>query len=97
MLPTDNLLILILVGAVAGFVASHVMTGHGFGLLADILVGIVGAIIGWWLFVNVLHISLGTGLLSLILIAFIGALILLFVLRMVGVGRRGGYGRRRSL
>jgi uncharacterized membrane protein YeaQ/YmgE (transglycosylase-associated protein family) len=94
-MPTDNLLVLILVGAVAGFAASHLMTGHGYGILADILVGIIGAFIGVWLFTNVLHLAIGTGLLALIIMAFVGALILLFLLRLVGVGRRGGYGRRR--
>ena len=66
------------------------MAGGGFGLIGDLIVGLVGAFIGDWLLPR-LGIHLGTGLLSLILNAFIGAVVLLLILRLVG----GGWGYRR--
>jgi uncharacterized membrane protein YeaQ/YmgE (transglycosylase-associated protein family) len=87
----DQLLVILLVGLVAGFLASHVMAGRGFGLLGDILVGIVGALLGAWLFLHVLNIS-ASGLLGQIVIAFIGACILIGIVRLFSGGR---FGRRR--
>jgi uncharacterized membrane protein YeaQ/YmgE (transglycosylase-associated protein family) len=80
----ENLVVLLLVGLVAGFLASKVMTGRGMGLIWDIVVGVLGAFLGGWL-AGVLGIAVG-GLLAEIVIAFIGALILLFVFRAL-VGR----------
>jgi uncharacterized membrane protein YeaQ/YmgE (transglycosylase-associated protein family) len=87
----DHLLVLLLVGLVAGFLASHVMTGRGYGLIGDIIIGIIGALIGGWLATHVFGIAVGS-LAAEIIVAFIGAVILLFILRMV-LG--GGYRRRR--
>ena len=80
----ENLVVLLLVGLVAGFLVSKVMTGRGMGLIWDIVVGVLGAFLGGWL-AGVLGIAVG-GLLAEIVIAFIGALILLFVFRAL-VGR----------
>ncbi|MBA2077114.1 MAG: hypothetical protein BGP10_03105 [Rhodanobacter sp. 68-29] len=71
----------IVVGAVAGWLAGVVVKGGGFGLLVDILVGIVGAFIGGWLF-GALGISLGSGWIGSTITAVIGAVILLFVIRL---------------
>jgi len=87
----DHLLVIILVGLVAGFLASHLVAGHGYGLVGDIIVGILGALIGFlligdWLAVHVLA-PLGVdgaSVLAQILIAFVGAAILLAILRLVG-------------
>ena len=98
----DHLLVAILVGLVAGFLASHVVSGHGYGLLGDLLVGILGALVGTFLLgglistyiLGPLGVAAGT-LLGQIILAFIGAVIVLALLRLVTA--RGGYRRRRLL
>jgi len=92
-LSNENLLVILFVGIVAGWLAGRVMQGGGFGLIGDLLVGLVGAFIGNWLLPQ-LGIHLGAGLVSLILNAFIGAVVLLLILRLIN----GGFGyRRRAL
>jgi uncharacterized membrane protein YeaQ/YmgE (transglycosylase-associated protein family) len=76
------LIIWLLIGAAAGWLAGQVMGGGGFGLVGDIVIGIIGAFIAGWLFPR-LGISLGGGILGEIIAAAIGAIILLFVLRLV--------------
>jgi uncharacterized membrane protein YeaQ/YmgE (transglycosylase-associated protein family) len=74
----------LVVGLIAGFLAGQVVKGGGFGLIGDIIVGVVGGLIGGWISVNLLHIGDMTGInLGAILIAFIGAVILLLVLRLI--------------
>ncbi|MEC5408747.1 GlsB/YeaQ/YmgE family stress response membrane protein [Paraburkholderia sp. MPAMCS5] len=75
----------IIIGAIAGWLAGVLVKGGGFGLIVDIIVGIVGAFIGGWL-AGVLHISLGGGWIGSIITAVIGAVILLFIIRLI---RRG--------
>lgn len=70
----------IVVGLVAGWAASKVSRGHGYGLIGDLVVGLVGALIGGFLVGFFIHGSVG--LIGSIIVAFIGALILLAVLRM---------------
>jgi uncharacterized membrane protein YeaQ/YmgE (transglycosylase-associated protein family) len=89
-LSNQGLLVIIVVGVIAGYLAGRVMEGGGFGLIGDLLVGLVGAFIGDWLLPQ-LCIHLGVGIVALIINAFIGAVVLLLILRLVG----GGYGRRR--
>jgi len=72
----------LIIGGVAGWLAGVLVKGGGFGLIVDIIVGIVGAFIGGWL-AGVLGISLGGGWLSSIITAVIGAVILLFVIRLI--------------
>ncbi len=77
-----DLLTWLIVGLVAGVLASFVM-GGGFGIIGDIIIGIVGAFIGGWLF-SIL--GVGTpfaGLAGTIFVAFIGAVVLLFLIRLV--------------
>jgi uncharacterized membrane protein YeaQ/YmgE (transglycosylase-associated protein family) len=74
----------IVVGLIAGFLAGVVVKGGGFGLLGDIIVGVVGGLLGGWISVNLLHFGNMTGInLESILIAFVGAVILLLVLRLI--------------
>ncbi len=88
-LSLSNVLWWLVVGLVAGFLASRVMRG-GYGIVGDIVVGIIGAFIGGWL---ASLLGLGSfGLLGTIVVAFIGACILIAVLHAVG---RGGAGRSR--
>jgi uncharacterized membrane protein YeaQ/YmgE (transglycosylase-associated protein family) len=75
----------LIIGAIAGWLAGVLVKGGGFGLVVDIIVGIVGAFIGGWL-AGVLHISLGGGWFGSIITAVIGAVILLFIIRLI---RRG--------
>lgn len=72
----------IVVGAIAGWLAGVLVKGGGFGLIVDIIVGIVGAFIGGWLF-GVLGIQLGSGWIGSIITAVIGAVILLLVVRLI--------------
>jgi uncharacterized membrane protein YeaQ/YmgE (transglycosylase-associated protein family) len=90
----DTLLIWVLVGLVAGFFASHLALGHGLGLFGDIIVGILGAVVGGFL-AAIFHFSIvvvGHPIISAIVVAFIGAAILLLVVRMFS----GGRARRRA-
>ena len=80
----ENLVVLLLVGLVAGFLASKVLTGRGMGLIWDIVVGVLGAFLGGWL-AGALGIAVG-GLFAEIVVAFIGALILLLIFRAL-IGR----------
>ena len=78
----ESLIVLLLVGLVAGWLAGQFVKGGGFGLIGDIVVGIVGALIAGWLFPR-LGISLGGDILGLIVSATIGAVILLVIIRLV--------------
>jgi uncharacterized membrane protein YeaQ/YmgE (transglycosylase-associated protein family) len=89
-LSNQGLLVIIVVGVVAGYLAGRVMEGGGFGLIGDLLVGLVGAFIGDWLLPQ-LGIHLGVGIVALIINAFVGAVVLLLILRLVS----GGFGRGR--
>jgi uncharacterized membrane protein YeaQ/YmgE (transglycosylase-associated protein family) len=75
----------LIIGAIAGWLAGVLVKGGGFGLIVDIIVGIVGAFIGGWL-AGVLGIGLGGGWIASIITAVIGAVILLFIIRLF---RRG--------
>ena len=81
-MPMETLLIWLLVGAVAGWLAGVIVKGGGFGLLGDIVVGIVGAFAGGWLLAR-LGVNLGVGYVSVIASATIGAVVLLLLLRAV--------------
>ena len=88
-LTLDQIIIWILVGLVAGALAGRVAMGHDLGLLGDIVAGIIGAFLGGILAQAFkFHVSiLGSAILSQIVVAFIGAVILLFLLRIFGFGR----------
>jgi len=74
----------LIVGLVAGVLASFVVGGIGYGLIGDIIVGIVGAFIGGWVFGRMRWRSPFAGLGGTIFVAFIGAVILLLILRLLG-------------
>ncbi len=81
-----DLLTWLIVGLIAGVLASLVMGGTGYGLIGDIIIGIVGAFVGGWLFRSMGVAVPLSGIAGTILVAFIGAVVLLFVIRLV---RRG--------
>jgi uncharacterized membrane protein YeaQ/YmgE (transglycosylase-associated protein family) len=83
-----DLLTWLIVGLVAGVLASLVMGGTGFGIIGDIIIGIVGAFIGGWLFRQLGVTSPMGGLAGVIFVAFVGAVVLIFILRLIRGGRR---------
>ena len=76
-LSNESLLVIVIVGIVAGWLAGRVMEGGGFGLIGDLLVGLIGAFIGDWLLPQ-LGIHLQVGIVAIIN-AFIGAVVLLLL------------------
>ena len=72
----------ILIGLVAGWLAGQIVKGGGFGVIGDIIVGVVGALLGGFMFRSI-GISAGGGLLGSIIVATIGAVVLIFILRLV--------------
>lgn len=78
----ESLIVFILIGAIAGWLAGVLVKGFGFGLVGNIVVGIVGALIAGWLF-PALGVSLGSGIVAAIIHATIGAVILLVIIRLV--------------
>ena len=83
-----DILTLLVVGLIAGLLASVAVGGVGYGILGDIVIGIIGAFLGSWLF-GALHIRVPFGGLGgTIFVAFIGAVVLLLILRLLRQGRR---------
>jgi len=72
----------LIIGAVAGWLAGKVVGGGGFGLLGDIVVGIIGAFAGGWL-AGLLHIHVGSGFIASILTATAGAVVLILLFRLI--------------
>ena len=72
----------VLIGLAAGWLAGQLMRGGGFGLVGDIVVGVIGALLGGFLF-STFGVSTGSGLLGSLIVATIGAVVLLFGLRLV--------------
>jgi len=86
-LSNEGILVILFVGLVAGWLAGKIVRGAGFGIIGDILIGIVGAFIASWLFPK-LGLHIGTGLVSEIIYSAIGAVLLLLVVRLVRTGGR---------
>ncbi len=80
-MPTQSLILFLVIGILAGFLAGKIMKGSGFGVLGDLVIGVVGAFLGGWLF-SLFGISAG-GLLGTLVTALIGALFLLYLIRLV--------------
>jgi uncharacterized membrane protein YeaQ/YmgE (transglycosylase-associated protein family) len=93
-LSASTVLWWLVVGLVAGFLASRVMRGGGYGLIGDIVVGLIGAFIGGWL-VDFLGLGGSSSLIVSIVIAFIGACILIAILHAVSRGGASRGWRRR--
>ena len=82
-----SILVILIAGIVAGWLAGKVVRGTGFGIIGDIIVGIAGALLASFLFPK-LGISIGSGLVSEIIYSAIGAVILLLIVRLVRGGGR---------
>ena len=78
----EALLITLIIGAIAGWLAGIIVKGFGFGLLGNIVVGIVGAFIASFLFPSI-GFTIGSGIGGSIIHATLGAVILLFVIKLV--------------
>jgi uncharacterized membrane protein YeaQ/YmgE (transglycosylase-associated protein family) len=81
-MDAESIVIWLIVGAIAGWLAGMVVKGGGFGLIGDIIVGIIGGLIAGWLLPR-LGIMIGGGIIAQIINAFIGAVILLIILRLI--------------
>ncbi len=77
-----NLIYFLLIGALAGWIAGQLMKGRGFGLIGNIIVGIVGSMIGGYLS-SAFNFSLGGGDLGALLVAVLGAVVLLFTVGLI--------------
>jgi len=81
-MEVEGLIIFLIVGAIAGWLAGMIVKGGGFGLIGDIVVGIVGAFIAGWLLPRI-GLVIGGGIIGEIIDATIGAVILLFIVRLI--------------
>ena len=75
----EEIIVWLVIGAIAGWLAGLIMKGYGFGLIGNIVVGIIGAVIAGWLLPRIGFVLVG-GLVAAIINAVIGAVILLFVI-----------------
>jgi uncharacterized membrane protein YeaQ/YmgE (transglycosylase-associated protein family) len=92
-LSNESLIVIVIVGIVAGWLAGNIVRGGGYGLIGDLIVGVIGAFIGDWLLPQ-LHIHLGTGIVASVVNATVGAIVLLIILRLIsGAGGGGWRGR----
>lgn len=79
----NPLLTMLIVGLIAGALASFVLGGTGLGLIGDLIIGICGAFVGGWIFRRLeLNVPVG-GILGTILVAFVGAVVLLFIIKAI--------------
>jgi uncharacterized membrane protein YeaQ/YmgE (transglycosylase-associated protein family) len=85
----ETLLLILVVGVIAGWLAGQIVQGTGFGLVGDLIVGIIGAFIGSWLLPQ-LGVHFGSGIVPAIANATIGAIVLLLVIIAVRGGGRFG-------
>ena len=85
-----SILTWIIVGLIAGFLAGQVMKGGGYGLIGDIIVGVLGGLLGGWIGTTLLNIDAGVSGINVesILVAFVGAVLLILILRMAGARGR---------
>ena len=81
-MDVQTLLVFLIVGAVAGWLAGVIVKGHGFGLVGNIVVGIIGAFLAGWL-LPMLGIAIGGGIVAAIIDALIGAVILLVIIGFI--------------
>lgn len=81
-----HLLLFVLIGLIAGALAGRVVSGHGYGVIGDIVVGVVGAFLGGWIFATFLGVGGGGFFISLFM-AFVGAVALLWLIRLIIPGR----------
>ena len=82
MIATNSLIVILIIGLIAGWLAGQIM-GGGFGLIGDLVVGVIGAFIGGWLWTTLHMPAIGPWWLTAIVSSVVGACILLFILRLI--------------
>ncbi len=82
MFATNSIIVILIIGLIAGWLAGKIM-GGGFGLIGDIIIGIIGAFIGNWLWATLHLPTIGGFWVSSIVISTVGACILLFIIRLI--------------
>jgi uncharacterized membrane protein YeaQ/YmgE (transglycosylase-associated protein family) len=80
-ISNEGLLVILVVGVIAGWLAGQLVSGSGFGLIGDLAIGVIGAFIGTWLLPR-LNIHIGSGIVGAIVSATVGAVLLLSILRI---------------
>src|SRR5277367_1370267 len=91
-MSSESLIVILAVGLIAGWLAGQIVHGTGYGIINDLIIGVVGSFIGGW-FLPQLGIHFGAGIIAAVIDATIGAVLLLLVLRLVrGGGRWDGDG-----
>ena len=80
-MDTNSIIIMLVIGAVAGWLAGKIMKGRGFGVIGNIIVGIVGAILGGFIF-GLIGIA-ASGLVGSLITATVGAVVLLFIVNLI--------------
>jgi uncharacterized membrane protein YeaQ/YmgE (transglycosylase-associated protein family) len=88
-LSDEGLIVILIVGVIAGWLAGKIVRGSGFGLVGDSAIGIVGALVGDWL-LHRLGVHFASGIFGLTINATIGAILLLLALRLIGASGWGG-------
>ena len=78
----DSIIVWLIVGAIAGWLAGLIVKGGGFGLLGNIVIGIIGAVVAGWLLPQ-LGINLGTGIIAAIINSAIGGVIVLVIISLI--------------
>lgn len=81
-MDANTLIVILLIGAISGWLAGQIRSGYGFGLIGNIIVGIVGSFLGSWIF-SQMGVGVGAGVLGTIFVSVIGALVLLFLIGLV--------------
>jgi uncharacterized membrane protein YeaQ/YmgE (transglycosylase-associated protein family) len=77
-----NIIVILIIGALAGWLGSMIFRGSGLGLIGNLVVGILGGFVGYWL-LGELGVNLGTGWIGAILTGAIGAIIILLILNLI--------------
>lgn len=81
-MEAQSLIVILIIGGIAGWLAGLIIKGYGFGLIGNIVVGVVGALVAGWVF-PFLGLGLGGGILASIIHATVGAVIVLFLIRLI--------------
>jgi uncharacterized membrane protein YeaQ/YmgE (transglycosylase-associated protein family) len=83
-MSNESILITVVISGLAGWLAGHVMRGSGYGIVGDIFVGLLGAFVGSWLLRTMnFTMHLGNALIDRIVVALIGAVLLMFVVSLI--------------
>ncbi len=83
MFETNSIIVILIIGLIAGWLAGRIMQGGGFGLIGDIIVGIIGAFVGTWLWGFLRLPMIGNFWINAIIVATVGACVVLFVIGLI--------------